>query len=127
MKTTKFLATAALFALVALMACGSLAQAENLGGGRQGGPSIDIADCPANGSVTYYVTFRAGMAEVAIVGDGRTDLDIFVYDMQGRLVAQGIGPTDIESVRWSVPRPGTYRIVVVNLGNIGNRYALATN
>lgn len=92
------------------------------------GPQSGSARCEAYGSVTYYETFRGGeMAEVAIQGDGDTDLDLFVYDMNGRLVAQGTGYTDRELVRWFVPSTGTYRIVVRNLGNVWNRYGLGTN
>ena len=57
----------------------------------------------------------------AIVAYGVTDLDIFVYDLQGRLVAQGIGPTDIEVVTWFPLQDQTYRIVVRNLGSTWNR------
>jgi hypothetical protein len=92
------------------------------------GPVADTTVCQAFGSVTYHETFRAGQtARVAIVGDGATDLDIFIYDPQGRLVAQGIGPTDIEVVSWVPAQTQTYRIVVVNLGGAANRYSLATN
>jgi hypothetical protein len=96
--------------------------------GRIPGPGKDTIVCQAYGSVTYYATFRGGeLASVAIVGDGFTDLDIFVYDMQGRLVAQGIGPTDIELVTWLPAQTQTYRIVVRNLGSTWNRCSMATN
>jgi hypothetical protein len=92
------------------------------------GPVGDTRACQSFGSVTYHETFRGGsLARVAIVGDGSTDLDIFIYDPQGRLVAQGIGPTDIEVVSWVPPQTQTYRIVVRNLGGLANRYSLATN
>jgi hypothetical protein len=96
--------------------------------GRFGGPGKDNKVCQAYGSVTYYETFRGcEIARVAIVGDGDTDLDIYVYDMQGRLVARGIGPSDVELVSWYPAQTQTYRIVIVNLGSVWNRYALATN
>src|ERR1051325_5372590 len=85
--------------------------------GRVGGPGKDTTICEAYGSVTYFVTFRGSeFARVAIAGDGATDLDIFVYDMNGTLIRQGIGPTDIELVSWVPPSTQTYRIVVRNLG-----------
>jgi hypothetical protein len=96
--------------------------------GREKGPGKDTKVCPANGSVTYFETFRGGeQARVAIVGDGGTDLDLFVYDMDGRLVAQGIGLTDVEQVSWIPCWTQTYRIVVRNLGSVWNRYSLASN
>lgn len=91
-------------------------------------PGTDTAICKAHGSVTYHDTFRGGaMARVAIVGDGSTDLDIFVYDSSGRLVVRGIGLTDIEAVSWYPEYTQTYRIVVRNLGSTWNRYTLRTN
>jgi hypothetical protein len=109
--------------LVGLMTVTSICEA-----GRIGGPGGDAFTVQGYGSVTYNITFEGGRpAEVAIIGDGRTDLDIFVYDANGRLVAQGIGPTDIETVRWTPPQQQTYRIVVVNLGNSPNRYGFGTN
>ena len=92
------------------------------------GPGKDTTTVQAFGSVTYHETFRGGaQARVAIVGNGATDLDIYVYDMQGRLVAQGIGLTDIELVTFFPNQTQTYRIVVVNLGATWNRYSMATN
>jgi hypothetical protein len=101
----------------------SLARADRIPG-----PGNDTKVCQAYGSVTYYEQFRGGWtARVALVGDGSTDLDVFVYDLQGRLVAQGTGPTDIELVSWFPVRTQTYRIVVRNLGGTWNRYSIATN
>ncbi len=80
--------------------------------------------------MTYFERFYGGeTATVSIAGDGDTDLDLFIYDMNGRLVAQGIGLTDRETVSWYVPgnRTQTYRIVVRNLGGVWNRYTLRTN
>jgi len=110
-------------ALIAALLVGTFAQA-----GHIRGPQVGQARCEANGSVAYYETFVGGeMGVVAISGDGDTDLDLFVYDSNGRLVAQGVGLTDHETVRFYVPTTGTYRIVVRNLGNVWNQYGMATN
>ena len=96
--------------------------------GRMGGPGSDTARCEAYGSVTYHERFYGGeTAVVSIAGDGDTDLDLFVYDGAGRLVAQGIGLSDRETVRFYVPAAGTYRVVVRNLGGVYNLYRLTTN
>jgi hypothetical protein len=98
--------------------------------GRAPNPGIDVTRCEAHDSVTYYERFYGGeFATVSIVGDGDTDLDLFIYDMQGRLVAQGIGPTDRETLTFYVPgnQIQTYRIVVRNLGGVWNRFTLRTN
>src|SRR5262245_19088166 len=104
----------------------SLAGAEEAG--RIPGPGFDNRRSEAYSSVTYDDTFRGGqMAVVSIVGDGDTDLDLFVYGRFGNLMVQGIGLTDRETVRWFPSRTGTYRIVVRNLGGVWNRYVLTTN
>jgi len=96
--------------------------------GRQNGPGKDTTICQAYGSVTYNVTMYGGEeARIAIVGDGATDLDIFVYDQAGNLVRQGIGPNDIELVTWFPNQTQTYRVVVRNLGSTWNRFSMATN
>lgn len=113
----------ALLGLVGILGLAGVVEA-----GRIPGPGVDSRRCEAYSSVTYYDTFRGGeMAVVSIVGDGDTDLDLFVYDNAGRLIVQGIGLTDRETVRWLPSTTGTYRIVVRNLGGVWNRYSLATN
>jgi hypothetical protein len=110
-------------AAVALMACSSVVFA-----GRAPGPGHDVARVRAFSSVTYTETFRGGeQAIVSIRGDGTTDLDIFVYDEFGNLVAQGIGPTDRETVTWRPIWTGRFRIVIRNLGSVYNDYVLRTN
>jgi hypothetical protein len=111
------------------LACLSVAAPLALAG-RAPSPGFDNKRCEAFGTVTYYEPFYGGeQARVSLVGDGYTDLDIRVYDSFGRLVAQGIGPTDIETVTWFVPgnQIQTYRIVVTNLGATYNQYTLRTN
>ena len=105
------------------VAFGAFAQA-----GHVRGPQIGNARCEAYGSVTCHETFRVGeMAEFAIHGDGYTDLDLFVNDMNGRLVGSGsghdgsgIGPL-IRSADGNVPhrRPQSRQR--------WNRYGIGTN
>jgi hypothetical protein len=44
--------------------------------------------------------------------DGRHDLDLYVFDASGDLVASSAGGTSTESVTVSAPEPGNYRVVV---------------
>ena len=84
--------------------------------------------CSAYSSVTYYETFRGGeLGVVSIAGDGDTDLDLYVYDSAGRLVASGIGASDREMVSFVPLGTQTYRIVVRNLGGVWNRFTIRTN
>lgn len=92
------------------------------------GPGTSVKTVEARGSVVYSETFRGGeIGVVSLVGDGSTDLDVFVYDEAGRLVAQGIGLTDVEVVTFTPARTARYRIEVRNLGNVRNRFTLMTD
>ena len=92
------------------------------------GPGTSVKIGEARGSVVYYEPFRGGeLGIVSLVGDGSTDLDVFVYDEAGRLVAQGIGLTDIEVVRFVPARTSRFRIEVRNLGTTWNRFTLMTD
>lgn len=96
--------------------------------GRVGGAGSDNDIVEAYSTSTYYIDFYGSeWAEVSVIGDGDTDLDVFVYDMHGNLVAQDIGYTDRCFVDWYPRRRGTYRIEVQNLGSVWNRYTLRTN
>jgi hypothetical protein len=114
----------ALLASVAALLFGvALAEA-----GRIPGPGNDVFTVKARSSVNYTMTFRGGeRAEIAVVGDGATDLDLYVYDENGNLIVCDEGPTDRCFVRWTPRWTGRFRIEVRNLGSTWNRYALATN
>ena len=76
----------------------------------------------------HVVEFRGGEPAVVYVsGDGDSDLDLFVYDESGQLVASATGPRDECVVRWQPDRQGRFRIEVRNLGTASNWYWMATN
>ena len=113
----------ALVGMAVLLSNGNLAHAQ-----RAKGPGLAVTTVPAYGAVTYWDTFLAGgRASVMLTGNGRTDLDIFIYDDVGNLIVQGIGPTDIETVRWTPLWTGRFRIVIRNLGPVPNTYVMTTN
>jgi hypothetical protein len=60
---------------------------------------------------TIYV---GHLAEVVVIGDGDTDLDLYVYDRAGRLVGYDDDPTDRCYVRFHPSTTGSYTIKVVN-------------
>ncbi len=66
----------------------------------------------------------AEMAYISVVGDGDTDLDVYVYDPLGNLVAYDTGITDICFVSWWATTSGTYRIEVINYGSVYNLYQI---
>ena len=76
----------------------------------------------------YRVTFRGGsFAEVSLVGDGDTDLDLYVYDEYGNSVCSDSGWSDRAYCSWRPRWTGVFSIEVRNLGSVYNRYRFATN
>lgn len=96
--------------------------------GAVGGPKGSVTTVAPHGSDIYEVGFRAGEPAVVVVrGDGDTDLDLYIYDENGNLVASDTDDTDDCMVRW-VPRwTGRFVIKVVNRGSVDNRYQIQTN
>jgi len=74
------------------------------------------------------IYFEAGeQATVRVVGDGTSDLDLYVYDEHGNLIASDDDATD-NCVATFVPRwTGRFYVVVRNRGAVWNEYDLRTN
>jgi hypothetical protein len=82
----------------------------------------------ARSMVSYRIAFRGGeVAEVIVNGDGDTDLDLYIYDQFGNLVALDDDRTDYCVARWLPRRSQVYRVVIENLGSVYNEYTLTTN
>jgi len=74
------------------------------------------------------LVFRAGeRAEVAIQGDGDTDVDLFVLDEMGTEICRRVGPTDREFCAWTPRWTGEFTITLRNLGDRPNRVRLISN
>lgn len=77
---------------------------------------------------TYTTTLHAGdTVEVGVSGDGRTDLDLYVYDGWGRLISKDDDGTDECRVYIDVYRTGTFKIKIVNRGRHYNAFDVWTN
>lgn len=76
----------------------------------------------------YVISFYGGeVARIAVVGDGDTDVDLYVYDESGHLIAKDDDRT-AECVVAFVPRwTGPFRVRVVNNGYVYSNYILMTN
>lgn len=96
--------------------------------GAVNGPKYTVDVVGPGRTDNYSVSFVQGyLAEVGLSGDGDTDLDLYVYDSNGNLIAADTDYTDDCYVNW-VPRwTGRYTIKVVNRGRVANRYVLVTN
>jgi hypothetical protein len=76
----------------------------------------------------YPIVFTGGeRAMVEVIGDEDTDLDLYVYDSNGDLVAFDESESDHCIVSWTPERTEHYTIVIVNLGDVYNEYLLQTN
>jgi hypothetical protein len=96
--------------------------------GAEGGPQSNSFRLSARSYRTFTVRFVAGeVAEVALRGDGDTDLDLFVYDELGNLIAADEDNTDFCVVRWVPKWTGRFTIKVVNHGFVYNDFRIATN
>jgi hypothetical protein len=96
--------------------------------GRVGGPGHAVARVEAFSKVSYDIHFRGGeFATVIVAGDGDTDLDVFVYDENGHLIAFDDDPTDDCVATWTPIWTGRFRIEVRNLGLVSNRFEITTN
>lgn len=96
--------------------------------GAMGGPKYAYGKVYAKNYTYYYQKFWADeIAEVAVSGDGDTDLDLYVYDENGNLIASDTDYTDDCYVRFAPRWTGTFAIKIVNRGNVFNNYAIVTN
>jgi hypothetical protein len=96
--------------------------------GAVGGPRRHVDVVAAYSIDTYHIAFRAGeLAFVVVSGDGDTDLDLYVYDANGNLIASDSDPSDDCVVGFTPRWTGSFTIRIVNRGPFANRYVLATN
>lgn len=96
--------------------------------GRVGGPGQNYSSVYGNSTDTYEISFIVGeLAEIALSGDGDTDLDLRVFDSNGNLIAQDIDYTDACYVSWVPKWTGRYIVKIINQGPILNNYVLITN
>jgi hypothetical protein len=96
--------------------------------GALGGPKRQIEVVRGNTTDVYSVSFVGGQtAVIAVVGDGSTDLDLYVYDEYNNLIRSDTGPTDRCLVSWTPKWTGPFTIKIVNRGTIPNKYSIGTN
>ena len=109
---------------MALLICTSIVHASAVGGQR-----TDTRVISANTTQPYQpILFRGGeVATVVVIGDGRTDLDLYIYDEYGNLVAMDNDYSDNCVATWFPSRTGWFTVKIVNRGSVSNVYSMATN
>ena len=90
------------------------------------GPSIDLYDKVLAGYTdTWTYSFRANCeARVTVDGDGDTDRDLYIYDENNNLITKDDDNIDYCICTWTPKWTGTFKIKIVNRGNVYNRYHL---
>lgn len=102
--------------------------APTLFAGAEGGPKGGHYRVEAYDTDVFTIWFRAGQtAEIIVIGDGDTDLDLEVFDKHGNFITSDTDPTDACIVRFQPYRTGPFTIRVKNLGSVYNAYYLETN
>jgi hypothetical protein len=76
---------------------------------------------------TWTVWASAGNRRIVVDGDGDTDLDCYVYDQSGQLLAKDDDGTDYCILDFHRRRGGNVDVRIVNLGSVWNRYALSVD
>lgn len=96
--------------------------------GAVGGPVEHYDRISGQSYDLYTIGFKAEeLAEIAIIGDGDTDLDLYVYDENGNLVESDTSYSGNCYVSFSPRWTGNFSVKVINRGNIYNDYVLLTN
>ncbi len=97
--------------------------------GAVNGPKSGVFDVDANSTDTFRIAFEGGvLASIRVNGDGDTDLDCWVYDQNGRVVARDVDDTDFCVLDWYPRTTSTHRLVIKNWDDVYyNRYRLTTN
>lgn len=97
-------------------------------GADDGSRRSDATPIPADAVDVYCVEFRGGEpAHVTLLGIGARDLNVYVYDDSGQLVASDTSLGVDCWVEWFPEVTAMYRIEVENVGDADGIYAIACN
>jgi hypothetical protein len=123
MKTKRILFTCG--ALMALVA-GLLSSPEPVGAGAVNGARHSQETVLAGRNDVYNVRFR-GREEAIVRVTGEGDLDLFIYDANGNLIAKDEAEDNTPVCVWTPRWTGTFKIVVKNCEGYDVDYVLQTN
>ncbi len=83
---------------------------------------------PPDGKWSFDIVVEARKpAIIAALGDGDTDVNIYVYDSRDALIAQDTSPGHEAVVRWTPTSASRYRVVVRNNGPLNTYTVVLSN
>lgn len=83
---------------------------------------------PAGMTDVWEIPFQGNsLAELAILGDGVSNLDVSISDENGDAVCHQVGLSDTLYCDWLPARDGYFYVTVQNTGDAQSRYQLLTN
>ncbi len=101
------------------------------GGGPAGaerGPQRYSASVAGRANRRHELYFEgAAPAVIQVRGSGASNLDVYLYDVEGDRVAADEGQSDVATVHWYVPYTQTLTLVIRNRGERANGYYVITN
>jgi hypothetical protein len=111
-----------------LLSIGGICTTVDTKAGNIDGPATRIWTVSGNSTDTWTYGFREDEpAYVKVKGDGSSDLDCYVTNNDGDVVAKDDDATDLCYLRWTPPATRKYRIQVRNRGSRANEYTITTN
>jgi hypothetical protein len=92
------------------------------------GPNAHTDQVLANTTDLYEFTFEGNeIVQIGVVGNGDTDLDLYVYDENDNLIETDLDGSDLCYAEWTPSWTGKFTIKIKNLGDVYNDYFLITN
>jgi hypothetical protein len=89
------------------------------------GVGADVGIVSPFGTDSWTVTLAADQPHlVVVVGDGSSDLDVYLYDENGRLIDSDTDATDTCFVSVNPRWTGRFQVVVRNRGGAFNLYSI---
>jgi hypothetical protein len=87
-----------------------------------------VSSVPARAKDVLAMAVQAGeRAEISVFGDQDSDLDLYIYDADGVLVASDVSQGDRCLCSWKPKASGEVIVEVHNLGKVCNRYEIRSN
>ncbi len=80
---------------------------------------------PANSSVMFHQAMGAGdSTKILLQGAGNANLDLYVVNPQGQVIARDTRPGDRVEMRFVAPTAGHYRFILRNTGSVADAFVL---